>query len=192
MTKFEKTEKGITILCAVVGCFLSLYLFIKDIQDTKPTLYSSYSILPEVTEPKLGKTDKVRMDVTISNTGKEEVEIPPIISITIFDTVSREERQITANLLGEKGEELTHIIPTTLKQGKTRLYRTSYENISYFWDPHVSTVIQMWSGDDLFIAPTEPSKNPEAIKLMLDHEIMNKHFGNIKSYPSKFLKLEEL
>ncbi len=192
MTRFEKIEKVITLLFALIGCALSSYLFIKDLQDAQPTLYSSYSILPEVTEPKAGKTSKVRMDVSISNTGKEEIEIPPIISVTIFDTVSREEHQIRANLLSDKGEELTHIIPTTLKQGDTRLYRTTYEDIRYFWGPYVSTVIQMWSGDDLFIAPTEPSKNPEGIKAMLDNEVANKHFGNLKSYPAKFLKVEDL
>lgn len=70
------------------------------------------------------------------------------------------------------------------------MYRTTYEDIKYFWGPYVSTVVQMWSGNDLFVAPTEPSKNPEGIEALLNSEIANKHLGNIKSYPAKFIKLE--
>ncbi len=192
MTRLEKVEKVATLFMALMGFVLSTILFVQDWKNSKPTLYSSYSILPESAEPKADKMSKVRMEVSIANTGKEEVEIPPIISITIFDTVTREERQINASLLNDKRESMSHIIPTTLKQGDTRVYRTSYEDIRYFWGPYVTTVVQMWSGDDLFVAPSEPSNNPDGIKAILDNDIVSKHFDNIKSYPSKFLKISDL
>ncbi|MCG9680857.1 hypothetical protein [Vibrio sp. Isolate24] len=192
MTRFEKAEKIVTLSIAVISLLLTLNLYIKNWQDSQPTFYSSYSISPEAKDPQQGKTNRVRMDVFVSNTGKEEIEIPPVISITVFDTVTREERSIRASLLSEKGEELPHIIPTTLKQGSNRVYRTTYEDIQFFFGPHISTIVQMWSGDDLYIAPTEPPKNPEGIKVILDSEIFHTNLGDIKSSPAKFYKVGKL
>ncbi|EKO3388752.1 hypothetical protein OMA37_000515 [Vibrio fluvialis] len=190
MTRFEKTEKTITMLAAIWGCVLSSYLFVQNWENAKPTLYSSYTLLPESEDPVEGKTKRVRMDISVSNTGNSSIEIPPFISVTIFDTVSREERVVRANLLNIDGSELVHIIPTTLKQGNERIYRTTYDDINKFLGPYTATVVQMWSGDDLFIAPTEPSRNPKLVTETLNNEDVKKYFGSAKSYPTKFVKTD--
>ena len=77
---FEKVVATITVIMAAWGCALSTYIYLENKESAAPQLYSTYTMTPEFEEPSKEGPKKVRLNIYISNAGKNPVEIPPSLT----------------------------------------------------------------------------------------------------------------
>lgn len=184
---FDKIATIITVIMAAWGCGLSTYIYIESKESAAPTLYSTYTMTPEFEEPSKEGPKKVRLNIYISNAGKNPVEIPPSLTLITLDSKSKITRELKANLLNTNGEVMEYNIQNMLAVGEVRMYSTSYSDMSKVFTPYMSHVVQLKSQNSIYASITRPPMKPEALEEFLNLEggLAAKYFGNLKVSPSK-------
>lgn len=181
----KKIIEFLVVVTAVWGCALSTYIYITSEMSKKPIIHTAIKITGKGEEPaEEGKAKDVRIKVYVSNTGKDSIEISALVNIQIINSKYRWQKEISARLSDESGEDnKNNKLPALLKPGEEIVFNTPYYKFEDWFNPHNQYVVVLSSENKLLASYTPAPKKADDIEKSFNimNGITKRHFSTYET-----------